>query len=89
MMSKTLDKIDEFIEKVDYRKEKAIFVKEASEWLDGKRKVGGPGYDKHYKEMLKKWKIKSYKDLPKPKQDEFWDDVFKSWNKKGKKEGVK
>jgi hypothetical protein len=93
---KTLEKIDEFIEKVDFRKEKETFIKEAkkdeytaSEWLKGKRKVGGPGYEKFYQEMLKKWKIKTYKDLPKPKQDEFWDDVFKSWNKKGKREGVK
>ena len=39
--------------------------------------------------MLKTWKIKSYKDLPKPKQDEFFDAVFKAWDKKGKKEGVK
>lgn len=84
-----LNKIDGFIDKVDERKDVADFMKEASQWLKGKRKVGGADYDKFYKEMLKTWKIKSYKDLPKPKQDEFFDAVFKAWDKKGKKEGVK
>ena len=43
---KTLDKIDEFINKVDERKDVADFMKEASQWLNGKRKVGGADYDK-------------------------------------------
>lgn len=47
-----------------------------------KRKVGGPDYDKFFTSMLKKWKIKSYKDLPKNKQAAFFDEVDKKWNAK-------
>lgn len=47
-----------------------------------KRKVGGPDYDKFFTKMLKKWKIKSYKDLPKEKQKAFFDEVDKKWNAK-------
>jgi len=34
--------------------------------------------------MLKKWKIKSYKDLPKDKQKKFFDEVDSKWEAKGK-----
>jgi hypothetical protein len=56
-----------------------------SEYLNGKRKVGGKEYDDFFKSMLKKWKIKSYKDLPKNKQDDFFNDVDKGWNSKKEK----
>ena len=37
--------------------------------------------------MLKKYKIKSYKDLPKDKQKKFFDEVDKAWNSKVEKGG--
>ena len=42
-------------------------------------KVGGKEYDDFFKSMLSKWKIKSYKDLPKDKQKKFFDAVDKEW----------
>lgn len=103
---KTLDKIDEFINKIDERKngldytseylqelgletdviERLIEAKKdeykPSKYLKGKKKVGGKEYDDFFRKMLKKWKIKSYKDLPKNKQDDFFNDVDKGWNAK-------
>lgn len=46
------------------------------------KKIGGKEYDDYFKSMLKKWKIKSYKDLPKKKQKEFFDAVDKGWEAK-------
>lgn len=68
---KTIDKIDEYLEELDIRDQ----INEA-------RKVGGKEYDDFFKAMLKKWKIKSYKDLPKNKQKAFFDEVDKKWNAK-------
>lgn len=67
-----LDKIEKYIEGVENKFKK---IHEA-------RKVGGPDYDKFFTGMLKKWKIKSYKDLPKNKQDDFFREVDKKWNSK-------
>lgn len=64
-----LDKIDR------YMNEKAI----VSKFAIHEAKVGDKEYDDFFKEMLKKYKIKSYKDLPKDKQAKFFDDVDKSW----------
>ena len=50
--------------------------------LDEARKIGGKDYDDFFKSMLKKWKIKSYKDLPKNKQKQFFDEVDKKWEAK-------
>jgi arabinogalactan endo-1,4-beta-galactosidase len=47
-------------------------------------KKGGKEYDDFFKGMLKKYKVKSYKDLPKDKQKKFFDEVDKAW--KAKKE---
>jgi len=107
-----IDKIDEFIDKIDDRKYDTSYTLEdlqelgleadvierliedgmkqkddykPSEYLNGKRKVGGKEYDNFFKGMLKKWKIKSYKDLPKNKQDDFFNDVDKGWNSKKEK----
>ena len=44
--------------------------------------VGGKQYDDFFKSMLKKYKIKSYKDLPKDKQKKFFDEVDKKWSAK-------
>ena len=108
---KTIDKIDEFIGKLDEKRNKIDYTSEylqsiglkeevierlmeakkeddykPSEYLNGKRKVGGRDYDEFFKSMLKKWKIKSYKDLPKNKQDDF-NAVDKGWNSKKEKKG--
>ncbi len=50
--------------------------------LEEARKIGGKDYDAFFKSMLKKWKIKSYKDLPKDKQKKFFDEVDKGWEAK-------
>jgi hypothetical protein len=63
-----IEKIDEYLEGLDR--------------LSEARKVGGKEYDDFFKGMLKKWKIKSYKDLPKNKQKAFFDEVDKKWNAK-------
>jgi hypothetical protein len=68
-----IDKIDEKLERMDSPLDPRI--------VEG-RKVGGPEYDAFFKKMLKKWKIKSYKDLPKNKQSKFFDEVDKGWNAK-------
>ncbi len=46
------------------------------------KKVGGKSYDDFFKSMLKKYKIKSYKDLPKDKQKKFFDEVDRGWEAK-------
>jgi len=71
-----INKIDEYIEGIENRLDK-IF--------EAKRKVGGPDYDKFFMGMLKKWKVKSYKDLPKNKQDDFFKAVDAAWNSKKEK----
>jgi prolyl-tRNA synthetase len=71
---KTLDKIDSYLEKMNEC--------EFDKILEGKRKVGGPDYEKFFQKMLKKWKIKSYKDLPKNQQQKFFDALDKGWNAK-------
>jgi len=73
---KVIDKIEEFIKDIDDRKkisEEILALHEIN------TKVGGKEYDDFFKEMLKKWKIKSYKDLPKDKQKDFFDTVDKEW----------
>lgn len=71
-----IDRIEEKIEQIETRLDRV---------LEGKRKVGGKEYDEFFTKMLKKWKIKSYKDLPKNKQDDFFNDVDKKWNSKKEK----
>ena len=93
----TLDKINTFLDKMDeknkkkdklpflYKTEDLEFAKvdlETMASLLEKRKVGGKEYDQFFTKMLKKWKIKSYKDLPKNKQAAFFDEVDKKWNAK-------
>lgn len=73
---KTIDKIDEFLKKLDSEIDPRIIEAKG---------VGGPEYDAFYKKMLAKWKIKSYKDLPKDQQTKFFDDVDKKWNSQKKK----
>jgi len=67
---KTLVKIDNFLERIESKVDPRIT--EA-------RKVGGQEYDKFFQTMLKQWKVKSYKDLPKDKQKKFFDEVDKKW----------
>lgn len=73
---KILERIDEVIEKLESPIDKRI--QEA-------RKIGGKEYDDFFKSMLKKWKIKSYKDLPKNKQKAFFDAIDSGWNSKKEK----
>lgn len=70
-MNETLKRIDECLDDIETRQN-----------LTEKKKVGGKEYDKFFRDMLKKWKIKSYKDLPKNKQKEFFDEVDANWNAK-------
>lgn len=92
----TLDKINDFLDKMDEKKknDKLSFLYKTEDLENAgidietmtslleKRKVGGKEYDEFFTKMLKKWKIKSYKDLPKKKQAEFFNDVDKKWNAK-------
>lgn len=52
-------------------------------------KVGDREYDEFFQKMLKKYNVKSYKDLPKDKQKEFFNAVDKAWNSKVEKGGDK
>jgi len=67
---KVIDKIDEAISSIEKR---PFEIHEAN------TKVGGKEYDDFFKSMLKKWKVSSYKDLPKDKQKKFFDTVDKEW----------
>jgi len=75
----TLEKIDDLLDRLTNKLADKIKLHEA--------KIGGKEYDDFFKEMLKKWKIKSYKDLPKNKQKDFFDEVDKKWNSKVEKGG--
>ncbi len=72
-MQTLIDKIDDYVGRLESEVDPRI--------TEG-RKIGGPEYDKFFKKMLKKWKIKSFKDLPKDKQGKFFDAVDKGWNAK-------
>ena len=76
---KILDQIDGWLDNLDEK----IQLNELTAIHEAK--VGGKEYDDFFKEMLKKYKIKSYKDLPKDKQTKFFDDVDKSWSSKVEK----
>lgn len=76
---KILDKIDDLLTKLSDTLAEKIRLHEA--------KIGGKEYDDFFKEMLKKYKVKSYKDLPKDKQKKFFDEVDKEWNSKVEKGG--
>ena len=70
---KIIDKIDDTLD-----------VFEGIKKMHEAAKMGGKEYDDFFKGMLKKYKVKSYKDLPKNKQKDFFDEVDKAW--KAKKE---
>ena len=70
---KTIDKIDSFLEKLS---------SEIDPRIAEAKKSDGKEYDNFFNSMLKKWKVKSYKDLPKDKQKKFFDEVDKQWNAK-------
>ena len=72
-MGNIIDRIDDYVDRIE---------SEIDPRIAEKRKVGGPEYDAFFKKMLKKWKIKSFKDLPKNKQKDFFDAVDKGWNAK-------
>ena len=95
-----INKIDDFLNKLDEKYQKNIMGKELQflykteedetlKDLYGRlfeaTKIGGKEYDDFFKKMLKKWKIKSYKDLPKDKQKSFFEAVDKAWNSKVEK----
>lgn len=82
-MSKTLDKINNYLVKFLYATEDLDLLDIGTrDRLVEARNVGGKEYDDFFKGMLKKWKIKSYKDLPKEKQTKFFDEVDKEWEAK-------
>ena len=66
---KILNKIDEYLNETS-------LIYEANK--------GGKEYDEFFDSMLKKYKVKSYKDLPTDKQKKFFNEVDKKW--KAKKE---
>lgn len=72
-MKTLIDKINEYVEKMEM---------EVDPRITEARKIGGPDYDKFFRKMLKKWGIKTFKDLPKEKQQDFFDAVDKGWNAK-------
>lgn len=78
---KILDRIDDILDRLSDKLTEKIKLHEA--------KIGGKQYDDFFKEMLKKYKIKSYKDLPKDKQKKFFDEVDKAWDSKVEKGGDK
>ncbi len=78
---KILEKIDEKLSIFDLAEQ----IRNHENMISEGAKVGGREYDDFFKEMLKKYKIKSYKDLPKDKQAKFFDDVDKSWDSKVEK----
>lgn len=73
---KFIDKLDEAIDMISKR---PYAIHEMN------TKVGGKEYDDFFRSMLKKWKIKSYKDLPKEKQKKFFDAVDKEWTSETEK----
>jgi hypothetical protein len=77
---KILNKIDTLLDKLNDKLSEKIRLHEA--------KMGGKEYDDFFKEMLKKWKVKSYKDLPKDKQKKFFDEVDREWDSKVEKGGT-
>jgi len=72
----TLDKINQFLDQLD--KKYDLY----EDRLIEASKEGGKEYDKFFNSMLKKYKVKSYKDLPKNKQSKFFDEVDKAWSAK-------
>lgn len=70
---KLLARIDDFLDRMNA---------EVDPRITEARKEGGKEYDSFFNSMLKKWKVKSYKDLPKDKQKKFFDEVDKKWNAK-------
>lgn len=78
---KLLDKIDDLLDRLNATLADKIKLHEA--------KIGGKEYDDFFKSMLKKYKVKSYKDLPKDKQKKFFDEVDKAWDSKVEKGGDK
>ena len=86
---KTIDKIDVYLNKMEYQKnietedlDDLGIEFDLKERLLEAKNVGGKDYDNFFKGMLKKYKIKSYKDLPKSKQKAFFDEVDKKWEAK-------
>jgi hypothetical protein len=69
----TTDKIDAYLEKMDV---------ELPQNIAEAKNAGGKEYDAFFNKMLKKYKVKSYKDLPKNKQKTFFDEVDKKWEAK-------
>ena len=94
-----LDKIEKFLNNLDekqknilgkelqflYKTEKDETLKEILNGMIQEAKAGGREYDDFFKSMLKKHKVKSYKDLPTDKQKEFFDAVDKKWKSKAEK----
>lgn len=77
---KILERIDGYIEKIETEIDPRI--------LENSQK-GGKDYDNYFRSMLKKWGVKSFKDLPKDKQDKFFDAIDKGWKSKKEKAGKK
>jgi hypothetical protein len=83
-MKKTTDKkaIENHFKKILGSNVEVEIIKEGFQFNEASK--GGKEYDEFFNSMLKKYKVKSYKDLPKDKQKKFFDEVDKAW--KAKKE---
>lgn len=100
---KILDKINDVLDKMDEKYQKNILGKELEflykteedeslkeligKIIQEKAKIGGKDYDDFFKSMLKKYNVKSSKDLSGDKKKKFFDAVDKGWNSKVEKGG--
>ena len=96
-----LDRIDNFLNHLDEKKKQKnilgkeldfLYATEEDESLKDilgniiqEAKIGGKEYDDFFRNMLAKWKVKTYKDLPKDKQKEFFNAVDREWKSKKEK----
>jgi hypothetical protein len=80
---RTLDKIDNYLKEMEDKENQRNSLEKIWEKhiLEAKK---DKDYDKFFNQMLKKYGVESFKDLPKDKQKKFFDEVDKAW--KAKKE---
>jgi hypothetical protein len=76
----TLSKIDEYLERLESELDPRILED---------RKEGGKDYDEFFNGVLKKFGVKSYKQLSKDKQKEFFDFVNSHWTSKKEEKNKK
>ena len=76
----TLSKIDEYLERLETELDPQILED---------RIQGGKDYDEFFNSALKKFGVKSYKQLSKDKQRDFFDYVNSNWTSKKEEKNKK